>query len=139
METKKMIGILLLFITCNSCMNEQKKSPKIENVEKENKKPDGRQITLKYYPEEMRIKLQPEEKINIKENYTVTLINSDVIDRDMKNLKEKSDDILKIYYDLLMKNNKTLNYNQIIVEIIHKNKKKHIFQYNKKNVAELIE
>ena len=98
---------------------------------------DGRQITRKYHPKEMRIKLIPEKNNGIKENYKLTLIKSDFLDNNFDNINKYSNEIVILYYDILMKNNTHLNFDKITIEIIHNNGKKSRFDYSYEDIKEI--
>jgi hypothetical protein len=100
---------------------------------------DGRQITRKYLPKEMIIKLIPEKNNGIKENYKLTLIKSDFLDNNFENINKYSNEIVILYYDILMKNNTNLNFDKITIEIVHNTGKKSKFDYSYEDIKEITE
>jgi len=107
------------------------------NAEKAQKIPkEIEEIGNLYQPE----KMEQEEikKKSGKNDYQYTLTNSDLLDSDLKNLKDHSEKIVNNYYKFLIKINIPFNYEKIIVKIIHRNGRINIFKYSEKEIQEII-
>lgn len=89
-----------------------------------------------YQPE--RMEQEEIKKENEKNDYQYTIKNSDLIDKDVENLKNHSKKIVSNYYKFLVKINHPFNYNKIIVKIIHRNGKTDIFEYSEKEMDEIL-
>ena len=107
------------------------------NAKKKQKITDEiKEIGNLYQPEIMQQK--EIEKSNGKNDYEYILTNSDLLDKDTKNLKKHSLKIVSNYYSLLTRTKKTFNYDKITVKIIHRNGKVDIFNYSEKEIQEII-
>lgn len=94
------------------------------------------EIGYLYQPERME---QGEIKKSIgKNDYQYTLTKSDLLDTDLKNLKNHSNKIVSNYYKFLITINNPFNYDKIIVKIIHRNGKEDLFKYSETEIQEII-
>ncbi len=95
------------------------------------------QIGNIYQPEKMVIKQNKIRTDNKKENYQITLINSNLLDNEKENVESHAEKIVKMYYENLVRNIVGLNSNKIIVEIQHRNEKKESFEYTEIEIQKL--
>ena len=107
---------------------QEKKSEVKTSVEKMDY--EIQQIGNIYKPERMQVKDGKIRTDNKKENYQITLINSDLLDSDKENVKSHAEKIAKMYYENLSRKIVDLNSNKIIVEIEHRNGKKENFKFS---------
>lgn len=87
-----------------------------------------------------RPEIMQQEKIKLKNgknNYQYTLTNSDLLDKDLENIKNHSKKIAINYYNLLKRTNKPFSYNKIIVKVIHRNNKIDRFEYSEKDIKDI--
>jgi len=87
-----------------------------------------------------RPEIMQQEKIKLKNgknNYQYTLTNSDLLDKDLENIKNHSKKIAINYYNLLKRTNNPFTYNKIIVKVIHRNNKIDRFEYSEKDVKDI--
>ena len=118
------ILILISFFSCKeNIVNAQEK--KLEKIEIKQKMEDEiQEIGNLYQPEKMVVKQNKIRPDNKKEDYQITLTNSDILDKDLENIETHVAKIVSIYYKNLVRNIIPFNYNKIIVEIEHRNGKK---------------
>lgn len=114
---------LLMLISIVSCkennINAQEK--KIENIETIEKMDDEiQEIGNFYQPEKIIAKQGKVRTDNKKEDYQITLINSDLLDSVSGNTKEHIEKIANLYYKNLINNIVPFNYNKITVNIEQK-------------------
>ena len=95
------------------------------------------QIGNIYQPEKMVIKQNKIRTDNKKENYQITLTNSNLLDSDKENVENHAEKIVKMYYRNLSRNIVDLNSDKIIVEIEHRNGKKESFKYSEIEIQKL--
>ena len=60
-----------------------------------------------------------------------------LLDNNFDNINKYSNEIVILYYDILMKNNTHLNFDKITIEIIHNNGKKSRFDYSYEDIKEI--
>jgi hypothetical protein len=87
-----------------------------------------------------RPEIMQQEKIKLKNgknNYQYTLTNSDLLDKDLENIKNHSKKIAINYYNLLKRTNNSFSYNKIIVKVIHRNNKIDRFEYSEKDIKDI--
>lgn len=123
MKNYLFIIIAILTISCKEIpMNVQdRKGETIVN--KKTNDSEIQEIGKLYQPEKIETKQIKSESDIKKDNYEITLTNSDLLDTDLKNIKKHSKKIAAIYYKFLVRINSPFNYNKIIVKIIHRNGK----------------
>lgn len=128
------ILILISFFSCKeNIVNAQEK--KLEKIEIKQKMEDEiQEIGNLYQPEKMVVKQNKIRPDNKKEDYQITLTNSDILDKDLENIETHVAKIVSIYYKNLVRNIIPFNYNKIIVEIEHRNGKKDSFKYTEKDL-----
>ncbi|WP_413998197.1 hypothetical protein ACMDB5_10430 [Flavobacterium sp. W1B] len=132
------ILILTSIISCkeNVVNDQERKTENLETIEKMDD--EIREIGNLYKPEKFVAKQGKIRTDNKKENYQITLTNSDLLDSDKENAKGHAEKIVNLYYKNLVRNIVPLNYNKIIVEIEHRNGKKQSFKYSEKEIKEII-
>ena len=139
---KKLIFlVLIILVSCKETKIESLKKQNeikdtIENVQSKQIDPETQEVGNLYRPEMMQQE-QIENK-NGKNNYQYTLTKSDLLDMDLKNLKNHADKIVIIYYRFLIRINKPFEYDKIIVKIIHRNGKTDIFEYSEKDMKQIL-
>jgi hypothetical protein len=143
------IIILILVFSCkkdNTIGQEQEiNESKIVNKEKaQNKAPNQeevddvvQEIAKLYNPKEIEIKGNRVGIHNERENYQVTLKNSNLLDSDILNIEKHAKKIALIYYDFLTQNVNPFNFKKIIIKIEHNNKKINSFEYTEKDIKNL--
>jgi len=87
-----------------------------------------------YQPEEMTIKEKQTGKSGNKEDYQITLKNSDLLDSDLENLNEHAKKIASLYYKSLTSTIHPLNLKKVVVTIKHRNLKIDNFEYLEENI-----
>jgi hypothetical protein len=117
-------------------INSSKKIDYVQITSKEKIVDEIQEIGNLFNPERMEQK--EIEKDTGKNDYEYTLTNSDLLDKDLQNLKVHSRKIVGIYYKFLIRINKPFNYDKIIIKIIHRNGKIDIFKYSEKEIREII-
>ena len=133
--------LILMLISISSCKEneviaQEKKPEKAELSEEMNY--EIQEIGNLYKPEKMIIKQNKIRTDNEKENYQITLTNSDLLDSDTENLKKHAEKIANFYFKNLSRNIVPLNCRNIIVEIEHRNGKKDNFKYSEKEMKKII-
>lgn len=145
--------LILIILVCvysckedNSIINEKKRAKIGNEVNKENKGPNQDKVNNiaqkfgdLYNPQKMEIKGNRVGSNNEKENYKVTLTNSDLLDSDIANIEKHAKKIAIIYYSYLSKNVKPFNFKKIIIKIEHKNNKVNDFEYSEKDINSLLD
>ena len=123
--------ILILIFSCkiNIANAQQKNSEKIVEVEKMDD--EIREIGNLYRPERMVAKQGKIRTDNKKEDFKITLFNSDTLDNG-KDAELQAKKIGDLYFKNLSRNIIPLNYNKIIVEFEHRNGKKDSFKFVEK-------
>lgn len=132
---KNYLFIIILFsiISCNENVKSSKERKSVE-IEVADKIDDEiEEIGNFYRPEKMVVKQKKVRNDNKKEDYQITLTNSDLLDDNSENIEKQVGKIVQLYYKNLTKNNIPFNYNKIIVKIEHRNGKKEIFKYTDKD------
>jgi succinyl-CoA synthetase beta subunit len=124
----------------DNVVNQEKKERK-ENKSANQEKVDyvAQEIGYLYNPEKMTIK---ENKVGInneKENYQITLTNSDLLDNDIENVEKHAKKIATVYYKFLFQNIKPFNLKKIIIKIEHRNTKINSFEYSEENINQLLD
>ena len=123
---------IILLISLISC-----KENKANGQEKENYKIDLnegiQEIGNLYQPEKMSIKQNKIRTDNKKENYQITLTNSDLLDSITENTEKHAKNIVNLYFKNLVRNIVPLNFNKITVNIEHRNGKKESFKFTEKD------
>lgn len=109
---------------------QQKNSEKIVNVEKMDD--EIKEIGNLYQPERMVAKQGKIRTDNKKEDFKITLFNSDILDKG-KDTEIHARKIVNLYYKNLIRNIIPLNFSKIIVEIEHRNGKKESFKFTEKD------
>lgn len=134
---KYIIIFIISIISCkeNRIDNQVKRDKSISN--KETVDNEIRKLTDLFMPEKMETE-EIKTEFN-KKNYQITFTNSDLLDKDLKNIKLNSDKIASIYNMFLMRINNPLNYDKIIVKIIHRNGKINVFEYSEKEMLKISE
>ena len=131
---KKYLYVLILtsIFSCkeNIANAQQINSENIVNVDKIND--EINEIGNLYYPEKMVAKQGKTRTDNKKEDFTITLFNSDTLDKG-KDTEIHARKIVNLYYKNLIRNIIPLNFNKIIVEIEHRNGKKENFKVTEKD------
>lgn len=127
---------ILLIISIISCKEnvvnaQEKKSENIETIEKMDV--EIQEIGNLYKPEKFVAKQGKIRTDNKKENYQITLFNSDLLDDEKENIKNHAKKIANLYYKNLVHNIIPFNFNKIIVEIEHRNGKKESYKYTEKD------
>lgn len=128
------ILILISIVTCkeeHAINAQEKKSENIETIEKTDD--NIRKIGKLYKPEKFIITPGKISAKNKKQNYQITLFNSDLLDNKEENLKNHAKEIANLYHKSLINNSITFNFNKIIVEIEHRNGKKENFKFSEKD------
>ncbi|WP_395046428.1 hypothetical protein [Flavobacterium sp.] len=136
---KNFLNILIL-ISIFSCkenvITSQEKKSEVKTI-KAIMDNEIQQIGNIYQPEKMVIKQNKIRTDNKKENYQITLINSNLLDNEKENVESHAEKIVKMYYENLVRNIVGLNSNKIIVEIQHRNEKKESFEYTEIEIQKL--
>lgn len=138
----KNILYILILISVYSCDKKNYSVPgkKVNNLnggEKINLNQQVQEIGNLYLPEEMTFKEKSIKSNSEKEDYQITLINSDLLDTDFDNIEKHAGKIASLYYKYLLSNIKPLSLKNIIVKIKHRNLKIDRFEYSKENVIKL--
>lgn len=136
---KKKLFILILILTF-SCKKNEVKHPETKNnevINKEKLNDELQKIGNLYKPEKFELKENKIEAESIKENYTITLTNSNLLDTDLKNIKTHCEKIAIIYYTFLVRSIKSFNYDKIIVKIVHRNGTIYSCNYSEKEIREI--
>ena len=131
---------ILIIISTFSCKDNviTAQAQKSEKQEVKVKMDDEiQQIGNIYQPEKMVIKQNKIRTDNEKENYQITLTNSNLLDSDKENVENHAEQIVKMYYRNLSRNIVDLNSDKIIVEIEHRNGKKESFKYSEIEIQKL--
>lgn len=125
--------MIISIVSCreNTINAQEKKSENIETIVKMDD--EIREIGNLYQPERMIAKQGKVRTDNKKEDYQITLTNSDLLDRISENKDEHVKKIATLYYKNLTKNIVPFNYNKITVNIEHRNGKKNSFKYSEKD------
>jgi hypothetical protein len=142
---KRMLFLLLL-MPLLSCKQDKVTSPRklgyvnvddAGNADEKKVIPNEvEEIGTLYQPERME-----QEEIKKKEgknDYQFTLTNSDILDKDLKNIHRHARKIVRNYYQFLVKINVPFCYNRILVQINHRNGKKDLFSFSEKELQELL-
>ncbi len=133
------VFVIILILT-SSCKDNKIFSPE-KKVQKEIKKEkinsyEVRQIGRLYLPESMTV--WGKSIVNsgvkfvdygVKEDYQITLTNSNLLDSELDNLQMHSKKIATLYNTYLTKNLKPFNVHKIIVIIEHRNGKNDRFEF----------
>lgn len=109
---------------------QQKNSENIVNIEKMDD--EIREIGNLYQPERMVAKQGKIRTDNKKEEFKISLFNSDILDNG-KNTEIHARKIANLYYKNLIINIVPLNYSKIIVEIEHRNGEKDNYKFTEKD------
>ncbi len=131
---------ILIIISTFSCKDNviTAQEQKSEKQEVKVKMDDEiQQIGNIYQPEKMVIKQNKIRTDNKKENYQITITNSNLLDSDKENVENHAEQIVKMYYLNLSRNILDLNSDKIIVEIEHRNGKKESFKYSEIEIQKL--
>ena len=139
MKNYIILVIIILFTSCNEnkVNNTEikiKKAIKKDTKDITNHNDEYQKITSFYLPEKMQYKHKKDKSGNEKEDYQITLTNSDLLDTELENLKEHSQKIAILYYKKLNKNIISLNLRNVIVKIEHKNGKTDNFAFSEENL-----
>ncbi|MET3045672.1 hypothetical protein [Flavobacterium covae] len=140
---RKHLFILILISTISCKQNlvnipEKKIEKKSEEKSISEKIDDEiQQIGHLYQPERMSIKQNKIRTDNKKENYDITLINSDLLDKDIENIEKHAEKIVLLYYKNLVRNIIPFNGDKILVIIEHRNGKKDTFKFTEKEIHKL--
>ena len=137
-----LIFILTIFFSCKENKVNSIKKIDYVDVDGEGNAKNTQKISEEieeignlYQPERMA---QEEIKKSVgKSDYQYTLTNSELLDTDIKNLKNHSRKVVSNYYKFLNRINVPFNYDKIIVKIIHRNGKEDIFEYSEKEMLEI--
>lgn len=134
--------IILSLILAYSCqersnMDSEQRIKDLPNEEKIKLNTQVQEIGNLYMPEKMIFKEANVKKKSEKEDYQITLTNSDLLDTDLKNIEGHSQKIALFYYKFLVSNIIPLNLKKIIVRIEHKNLKVDQFEYLDENINKL--
>ena len=127
------ILMLISIVSCkeNNINAQEKKTKKIETIKKMDD--EIQQIGNLYQPEKIITKQGKVRTDNKKEDYQITLTNSDLLDSVSENTKEHIEKIAILYYKNLTNNIDSFNYNKITVNIEHRNGKKESFTFSEKD------
>ena len=132
---KKLLLVLIL-VSFYSCKNNKivAQENKINKFDKEaNLKIGIQEIGSLYKPEKMSIKQGAIRKDNKKENYQITLTNSNFLDSLSEKTEISARKVADLYYKNLIANIFPLNYDKISVNIEHRNGKKESFKFIEKD------
>lgn len=125
--------MLITIVSCKeSSKNAQEKKIDEKKI-KEKNEDEIQKIGNLYQPEKMEVKLNKISTDNKKEDYQITLTNSDLLDSISENTEEHAKKIVNLYYKNLTKNIVPFNYNKITVNIEHRNGEKVSFKYSEKD------
>ncbi len=132
--------ILILTYSCKekNVDNKEKKVNKLANEKKIDTEEKIQLIGKLYQPEKMVFKGNRIGTNVEKEDYQITLTNSDLLDSDLKNKKKYADKIATIYCSYLGKTVKPFNFKKIIVKIEHRNGKTNSFEYSVEEFTKLL-
>lgn len=124
--------ILISIFSCkeNIANAQQKNSEKIVEVERMDD--EIREIGNLYQPERMTAKQGKIRNDNKKEDFKITLFNSDILDKG-KETEIQARKIVNLYHKNLTRNITPLNFSKIIVEIEHRNGKKENYKFTEKD------
>jgi hypothetical protein len=132
---KKYLYILILtsVISCkeNTIKAQEKKSENIDTIQK--KDDEIREIGNLYQPERMIAKQAKVRTDSKKENYQITIFNSDLLDNKTEDIENHAKKIANLFYKNLLRNIIPFNFNKIIVKIEHRNGKIKSFKYTEKD------
>ncbi len=136
---KKFIFILIaiLIISCKKSQTNSQEKKNETIVNKKDNNSEIEEIAKLYKPEKINTTISGVESDVKKNDYTITLTNSNLLDADLKNAETHAKKIVTIYYKFLVRINTMLNYNKIIVKIIHRNGKIESFKYSKMDILKL--
>jgi len=137
MKNYLFILILISFFSCKENIANAQEKKSEETVVTEKMDDEIQQIGNLYQPEKMVVKQNKIRTDNKKENYQITLTNSDLLDKDLGNVQKHAEKIVQIYYKNLVRNIVPLNCAKILVVIQHRNGKKDSFKFTEKNIHEL--
>jgi hypothetical protein len=138
-QMRKFLYILIIISTFSckdNVINAQEQKSEKQEV-KVKMDDEIQQIGNIYQPEKMVIKQNKIRTDNKKENYQITLTNSNLLDSDKENVENHAEKIVKMYYRNLSRNIVDLNSDKIIVEIEHRNGKKESFKYSEIEIQKL--
>nr|WP_315153824.1 hypothetical protein [uncultured Flavobacterium sp.] len=129
---KNHVLVIILIIT-SSCKDNKIFSPE-KKVQKEVKKEninsyEVQQIGRLYQPANIIIKVNNIGGNTEKEDYQITLTNSNLLDSKLEDLQMHSKKIAALYNTFLTKTLKPFNVQKIIVKIEHKNGKNNSFEF----------
>lgn len=140
---KNILILFTLFIlfSCNNNKTEKTQNTIVEKKIPEKVSegviiPEVQEIGNLFKPEIMK-----QEEIEMSKGfnkYQYTLTNSDLLDSDLKNAQNYSNQILKLYYKFLKRINKPFNYSEIIVKVIHRNGKIDLNRYSEMEVNKIL-
>lgn len=133
MKNYLFIIILISIFSCkmNIINAQEKTSEKTEIYETVND--ETKEIGILYQPEKIETnEIKSRNKVK-KNDYEITITNSDLLDTDSENIKTHTRKIADIYYSFLIRINIPFVYNNIIVKIIHRNGKIENFKYQEKD------
>lgn len=142
MKKTILMFILLIISSCKTENSENKKEIINDNNETISEGviipeiPEIAEIGHIFKPEWME---QTEiENLKGKNDYKYILTNSDLLDKDLKNIRIYAEQIVDLYYDFLIRINKPFNFEKIIVEIQHRNGKIDVFKYSQIDMKEIL-
>ena len=132
MTLKNHVLVIILIIT-SSCKDNKIFSPE-KKVQKEVKKEninsyEVQQIGRLYQPANIIIKVNNIGGNTEKEDYQITLTNSNLLDSKLEDLQMHSKKIAALYNTFLTKTLKPFNVQKIIVKIEHRNGKNNSFEF----------
>lgn len=135
---KSRLLLLLFVIISHSCTKKEYNIPPKKNNKTNKTKTTLNQqiqeIAKIYYPEQMNFKGNSILNNSEKEDYQITITNSELIDNNLDSTEEHANKIVSLYYIFLAKNVKSLNIKKITVNIEHKDMKISSFEYLEKDI-----
>jgi len=136
---KKYLFLIILFLIY-SCKHDKIILPekKVIKEQKNESHDEVMKIAGLYRPEKMVAKGKRKGTYTEKENYQITITNSNLLDNDIENIESHAQKIAIIYHKSLMKTIPRFNFKKIIVKIKHKNAKSETFEYSEENISQLL-
>jgi len=134
MKKHLFISLLISIISCKENISNAQEQKLEKIVAKEIVNDEIHEIGNLYLPEKMNVQQGKISTDNKKEDYQITLTNSDLLDKDTENLQKHAEKIAHLYHKNLVRNISPLNYTTIIVVIEHRNGHKDSFEFSEKDI-----
>lgn len=131
--------MIIFIFSCNVKNHNVPKeiSNEVKDVKKDKLKPQLEEIGNLYKPEEISVKENKVGNDFEKQDFQITLTNSDSIDGDLKNVDRHAEKIALLYHSFLEENVGLVNVKMILVNINHRNTTTHNFKYTLNDINKL--